>query len=165
LLIIEGLFVNYRLFVPEDFNSLYAIEELCFKAPFRFGRRMMRKLVSRLNAATWIAEDAGQMAGFAIVEWTRDKTAIRAYIQTIEVVPEQRGCGVGRDLLARLEASAQAAEAGLIWLHADATNAGALRLYEAHGYECHGRQENYYPFGRAALVYVKRFDPASKFDK
>jgi len=46
----------------------------------------------------------------------------------------------------------------LIWLHVDVTNAGAIRLYEVHGYRCEGREENYYPRGRAALIYVKRLD-------
>jgi len=152
--------VIYRLYVPEDFKALYAIEEICFEPAFRFGRHMMRKLVSRFNSATWIAEDAGQMAGFAIVEWSREETVITAYIQTIEVTPIRRKQGTARELLAHLEASAMAGGATLIWLHVDATNSGAIRLYEAGGYQCQGRQENYYPGGRAALIYVKRFGPS-----
>jgi len=152
--------VIYRLYVPADFEALYAIEELCFEPAFRFGRRMMRRLVSRLNSATWIAEDAAQMAGFAIVEWNREKAVIAAYIQTIEVAPIRRNQGTARELLAHLEASAVAAGAALIWLHVDATNSGAIRLYEAGGYQCQGRQENYYPGGRAALIYVKRLGPS-----
>jgi ribosomal-protein-alanine N-acetyltransferase len=67
-----------------------------------------------------------------------------------------RGRGVGGALLGSIEDSARAAGAGLIWLHVEATNAAAIRLYEAQGYACDGRQENYYPQGRAALIYVKR---------
>jgi ribosomal protein S18 acetylase RimI-like enzyme len=69
-----------------------------------------------------------------------------------------RGRGVGRELLGRIESSARRAGAGLIWLHVEETNAAALRLYEAQGYRCEGRQENYYPQGRAALIYLKRLD-------
>lgn len=146
----------YRLYKPEDFDPLYALEERCFEPPSRFGRRYMRLLVSRANAATWIAEENGRLWGFAIVEWAEERRGVTAYIQTIEVAPEARGRGVGGALLGSIEDSARAAGAGLIWLHVEAANSGAIRLYEARGYACDGRQENYYPHGRAALIYVKR---------
>ncbi len=146
----------YRLYKPEDFDALYALEELCFEPPSRFGRRYMRLLVSRANATAWIAEEDGRLWGFAIVECAEERRGVTAYIQTIEVAPEARGCGVGGALLGRIEGSARAAAAGLIWLHVEAANTGAIRLYEARGYACDGRQENYYPHGRAALIYVKR---------
>ncbi len=148
----------YRPYTPQDFDRLYALEEACFEPPFRFDRRYMRQLVSRSDAATWIAEEAGQMAGFAIIEWAVGRSGIRAYIQTIEVAPEARGRGIGRELLSRIEGSARAAGARLIWLHVEAENAGAIRLYEGHGYRCESRKENYYPLGRAALIYAKRLD-------
>jgi ribosomal protein S18 acetylase RimI-like enzyme len=152
--------VLYRPYTPQDFDWLYALEELCFEPPERFGRRYMRNLVSRANVATWIAEDAGQMTGFAIVEWNQDPDDRIAYIQTIEVAPESRGRGVGHELLNCIEGSACHAGACLIWMHVEAANAGAIRLYEANGYRCEGREENYYPRGRAALIYGKRLDSA-----
>jgi ribosomal protein S18 acetylase RimI-like enzyme len=148
--------VLYRLYKPEDFPALYALEELCIQPPSRFGRRYMRLLVGRANAAAWIAEEDGRLRGFAIVEWAEDRRGVTAYLQTIEVAPEMRGRGVGGALLGRIEGSARAAGAGLIWLHVEAANAAAIRLYEAQGYACDGRQENYYPHGHAALIYVKR---------
>jgi len=147
--------VVYRLYNPGEFASLYAIEEICFQQPFRFGRRYMRNLVESAGTATWIAEEDGRMAGFAIAEWAEGRSGVAAYIQTIEVLPEARGRGVGAELLVRLEGSARAAGAGLIWLHVDAENAGAIRLYEARGFHPEGRAENYYPKGRAALIYSK----------
>jgi ribosomal protein S18 acetylase RimI-like enzyme len=150
--------VLYRPYIPQDFERLYALEELCFEPPFRFSRRMMRRLVSRANAATWMAEEDGRMAGFAIVEWNREPDEMTAYIQTIEVVPERRGCGVGDELLGRIESSARLAGARRIWLHVEVSNAGAIRLYEAHGSRCEGREENYYPRGRSALIYGKRME-------
>jgi ribosomal protein S18 acetylase RimI-like enzyme len=162
----------YRLYTPEDFAALYAIEELCFEPLFRFDRLTMRQLASRSHAATWLAEENGELKGFAIVEWTERrlrlcgggpslpecKSRVTAYIQTIEVAPEARGRGVGRELLGHIENSALAAGAVWIRLHVDAENAGAIRLYEAQGYRCQGRREDYYPLGRAALIYVKWLD-------
>jgi ribosomal-protein-alanine N-acetyltransferase len=148
--------VLYRSYKLEDFDRLYALEELCFEPLFRFSRRTMRLLVSRSNSATWIAEDAENMAGFAIVEWTEGRSGLTAYIQTIEVAPEARSRGVGSELLSRIENASFAAGAAVIWLHVEAANTGAIRLYEAHGYHCEGREENYYPLDRAALIYKKR---------
>jgi ribosomal-protein-alanine N-acetyltransferase len=98
--------------------------------------------------------------GFAIVEWAEGRSGVQAYIQTIEVAPEARGKGVGSELLGRIEGSAHGADARLIWLHVEATNNGAIRLYESHGYRCEGRKEHYYPHGHTALIYMKRMDSA-----
>jgi ribosomal-protein-alanine N-acetyltransferase len=147
--------VLYRIYTPEDFAELYAIEAACFEPPFRFGRGYMRQLVGLSNVATWIAAEDGKMAGFAIVEWTVDAGEIIAYIQTIEVIPDRRGYGIGGELLRRIEGSARAAGAQVIWLHVDAENTSALRIYQAHGFHREGMEENYYPLGRAALIYAK----------
>lgn len=145
----------YRLYTAEDFAQLYAIEEVCFQPPFRFGRGYMRRLVNSFDAATWIAEEDGRMAGFAIVEWMSQKCRLTAYIQTLEVAPERRGRGIGRELLRRMEDSARDAGATAIELHVDETNSDAIRLYEAHGYICEGRSEDYYARGRAGLMFAK----------
>lgn len=150
-----------RRYVPDDFARLYAIEETCFAPLFRFGRRYMRQLLQSANAATWIAEIESRMVGFCIVEWTLDEGQMLAYIQTIEVAPEARRQGVGRKLLGQAEASARQAGAVVLWLHVDAENKEAIRMYEAHGYGYEGREENYYPQGRAALLYAKRLEGAS----
>lgn len=147
--------MHYRLYRPEDFTALYAIEESCFAPPLRFHRSYMRQLVASPQAATWIAEEDGRMAGFAIVEWNEEPDGTAAYIQTIEVDPEQRRRGIGRELLRRAEDSARQAGAHLIWLHVHEDNAEAQRLYQAHGYRRAGREEHYYARGQAALVAVK----------
>ncbi|MGD0832370.1 MAG: N-acetyltransferase [Terracidiphilus sp.] len=162
----------YRPFTLDDFDQLYAIEESCFEPPFRFDRDYMRQLVSRKNAATWIAEENGHLLGFAIVHWSKrsrrfaaesspspdNKNELAAYIETIEVLQQARSQGAGSQLLCRIEDAARLAGAALIWLHVEAANTAAIRLYEAQGYFCEGRRENYYPMGRAALIYVKRLN-------
>jgi ribosomal-protein-alanine N-acetyltransferase len=147
--------VLYRLYKPEDFAALYAIEEVCFQPPHRFSRAYMRQLILQTDAATWVAELDGRMRGFGIVEWSRDGLETIAYIQTLEVLEKQRGQGIGGELLRRMEGSARGAGAATIWLHVDAENAGAIRVYERHGFEMSGREENYYGRGRPGLVYAK----------
>jgi len=150
--------VNYRPYTAGDFDQLYALEMLCFEPPFRFSRRTMRASVQHTSSATWIAEENGRMAGFAIAEWAERRGESRAYIQTIEVAPEARRRGVGRDLLDRIEGSSREAGAGSIWLHVEVENGSAIRLYEAQGYRCQGRKENFYPFAKAALIYMKSIE-------
>ena len=77
------------------------------------------------------------------------------YLQTLEVSPDWRGQGVGGELLRRVEGSARAVGAEGIWLHVDAENAGAIRMYERRGYGLRGREEDYYAVGGVALIYAK----------
>ena len=147
--------MRYRAYEPGDFAQLYLIEETCFEPPFRFSNAMMRALTGDAHSKTWIAEEDGSMAGFAIVDLQLRGKSPAAYIQTIEVMPEVRGRGVGGRLLDRIEQSARDAGAPAIWLHVDTQNAAAIRLYESRGYEQRRRTENYYPRSRAAYVYGK----------
>jgi len=150
----------YRLFNPSDFPQLYGIEEICFQPPFRFSRALMRRLTESARTATWIAEKAGQMAGFAIVDLKTNPDPAAAYIQTLEVTPERRGLGIGSELLCRIESSAREAGAQTIWLHVDTENSTGIRLYEAHGYTRQGREEHYYARHRPAFVYRKTLTSA-----
>ena len=145
----------YHLFERGDFDELYAVEEVCFQPPERFTRRYMRDLIASPDTATWIAEDKNRMAGFGIIEWTQQISGLIAYIATIEVLPESRGHGIGAELMRRLENSARDVRATAIWLHVDAGNAPAIRLYERLGYSSVGRADHYYARNRPATIYTK----------
>ena len=153
--------MKYRIYKPEDFEAVYGIEEVCFQPPMTFGRRYMRWLVQAQNAATWVAEDDGALAGFAIVEWTQAIHEVSAYIQTIEVLPEMRAQGVGRELLKHMEGSALAAGASAIWLHVDVENWAAIRLYESYDFVRASNEENYYAPGRGAYIYRKHLQDST----
>lgn len=152
--------MHYRLFEPDDFDDLYAIEEICFQPPQRFSRRYMRELTNSSDAVTWIAEEQGSIKGFAILEWTLQISGVIAYIATIEVLPSFRSRGTGAQLLRRLEGSANAERAIGIWLHVDAENAPAIRLYEHLGYQNTGRADHYYARNRPAAIYAKSLIPS-----
>jgi ribosomal-protein-alanine N-acetyltransferase len=115
----------------------------------------MQQIVGSRDSTTWIAEEDGVMAGFAVVGCSEEADGIIAYIQTIEVTPAFRRRGIGAELLRRSGDSARAAGAVLIWLHVDAENDAAIRLYHAQGYLRQGRKEHYYARGQAAEIYVK----------
>jgi len=164
--------MNYRLYQPADFAALYAVEEACFAAPFRFSRELMRKLIANPNSASWIAEDnfAGtntekgknkELAGFAIVDWATVPKGTVAYIQTIEVHPGLRRQGIAGELLRLSEVSALVVGATAIWLHVDVENTAAMRLYEGRGYARKGREEHFYARNRAAFIYAKSLAAAA----
>jgi ribosomal protein S18 acetylase RimI-like enzyme len=147
--------MDYRLYREDDFTDLYAIELACFEPPIRFSRPTMRTLIADPASATWIAEEAGQMAGFAIIYWAKAPEQPLAYIQTLEVAPEHRHRGIATELLRRVEESARVAGAHVVWLHVAETNAPAIRLYEMNGYSLQGREDGYYAKGIPALLYAK----------
>ena len=95
------------------------------------------------------------MAGFAILQWAQQNAGVVAYIPTIEVLPELRKQGIGAELLEHLEESAISQRAIAIWLHVDAANASAIRLYENCGYRSSGRVDHYYARNRPAAIYMK----------
>jgi [ribosomal protein S18]-alanine N-acetyltransferase len=147
--------MKFRLYRDNDFNALYDIELACFEPPFRFSRAMMRKLIADPASATLIAEEDEKMAGFGIIYWSHPPEQPLAYIQTLEVAPTHRNRGVARELLRRMEQSATAAGAHVIWLHVAESNAPAIRLYESHGFSQQGREPNFYAKGIPALLLAK----------
>ena len=147
--------MQYRLYHPADFEQLYAIEEACFDSVLRFDRTYMKQLTERASSVTWTAEEDSRLTGFVIVEWTRMLRGIMAYIQTIEVDPSFRRRGIARELLRLSEGSARQAHATYVWLHVDETNADAIALYRASGYERHGHHPRYYQNGHGAEIYAK----------
>ena len=117
--------MNYRPYTPADFDELYGIEEICFQPPLRFPRRYLRRLLENADSTAWIAEEDGKIAGFAVADCgRRDGAGQFAYIETIEVLPDMRGRGIGNELLRRIEESAREKGAGAIWLHVESQNAG-----------------------------------------
>lgn len=152
--------MEYRSYQPEDFPALYRLEERCFSPRERFSRTLMRRLVATPSAATWMAfcetesqSEEKDLAGFAIVEWSRGEAA---YLHTLEVAPEHRRAGVGRALLRCCIGSACAAEVSLFWLHVAEENLAARALYRSLGFVEQEREEHYYGRGRHALVCLCR---------
>jgi ribosomal protein S18 acetylase RimI-like enzyme len=78
--------------------------------------------------AAWYRLFSASEPGFGHVDERTPELAIA-------VVPSKRGHGVGDALLSRLLEAAAAAGYASISLCVDAENAGAVRLYEKHGFE------------------------------
>lgn len=100
-----------------------------------------------------LADRAGALVGYAMVAvspvedtWLHDtwRTGpLVAEIETMAVTADARGQGIGARLLERIDAELDDAGIRDVVVGAFATNAGAIRLYERHGF-------------RAAWTYLTR---------
>lgn len=80
----------------------------------------------------------------------------------IAVAPDHQGHGVGRALLARVEAEVQARSGRMLLIETSDTPpyTKAHRLYEACGYRCEAVIEGFYALGDGLRIYVKRLQQA-----
>ncbi len=90
------------------------------------------------DAAAFIAEEAGQPAGFALAYLTEEELhtySRKAYIRNIYVREAYRKQGVGSHLLSRVLAWAGEKRAEVVEADAYATNAEGLAFWEKEGFE------------------------------
>lgn len=91
----------------------------------------------------FVAEEEGEVVGFVCVwgavpqEEVDEVPGPFAFVSDLVVLPEHRGRGIGRRLLARAERHARQRGAALLKLAVLAENTAARRLYEELGYAEH----------------------------
>ena len=148
-----GAGIVLRGYRPGDWKAMYALDVVCFEAPFRFSQREMRRLAEGHGAAVVLADAATVLAGFCIAQLEGDW----AYVVTLDVAPAWRRQGVAAQLMTEVETQVQTAGVHGIALHVYNGNAGAIRFYERMGYGRVGLAENFYGRGLDALVYQKKW--------
>lgn len=147
-----------RGYRPSDLKAIFALDQVCFAAPFRFSLRAMRHFAESRNALTVIAESEGtaEIAGFCIAHVERSGEGRVAYIVTLDVAPEQRRSGLAHAMMAEVEQQAVAAGCGAVELHVSVENEGAIAFYESEGHLRAGVIRAFYGAGRNAFVYRKQ---------
>jgi ribosomal-protein-alanine N-acetyltransferase len=102
-------------------------------------------------------EPGGELIGYAGLA----AAGGQADVQTIAVVPERRGAGIGAALLTELLDEAARRGGVEVFLEVRADNDGARRLYERFGFERVGVRKRYYqPSGVDAIV-MRRLQSAT----
>lgn len=96
------------------------------------------------------AEEEGVFAGFASMEFDRQKKA--ACLMTLAVRPEFRNRGIGVALLTTCE---EAFPGRNYYLNVDIANEPAILLYERAGYRQTGIEPGYYINGHDAIIMEK----------
>jgi len=144
---------EFRPYEERDLEAMYALDFACFDRPFRFRIEDIRTFAGERDAVTVLAEEAGQLVGFFIVE----RTGTAAYLVTLDVSPRLRRQGLGRELLTRAERAFP--DVARLVLHVYTGNETAIQFYEANGYLRTGEARTFYGQGRDAWIYTKELKP------
>lgn len=99
-----------------------------------------------------VAERTGRAVGFAVAF----EKAGAWFLETVAVLPEEQGGGIGRRLVAAVEADAIARGFDRLVLYTNAAMAGPLRLYPRLGYRRTGEVEE---DGFSRVYFEKPLDP------
>lgn len=158
-----------RDFRPEDFETLWAIDQNCFVADIAYSRRELAAYMRRRRAFTIVAEsrrdqnqggaDPVATASFIVAE---SNHRYAGHIITIDVLHEHRRSGLGSSLLAAAEERLRAAGCRNIQLEAAVNNLSAVAFYKRHGYDIVRTIPRYYPGGLNAFVLQKDLKPIQK---
>lgn len=142
---------HLRFAARTDLAALAEIERRAFPEPW--SRAVLEGELSSPYGFVLVAAPAEDRApvGYAAFRTAADE----AELLRLAVVPEERGRGIGRELVERgLERLSWEGIASC-FLEVREGNAHARLLYEHTGFTCTGRRRGYYRDGADALVYVR----------
>jgi len=145
-----------RDFRPEDFETLWRIDQDCFPPGIAYSRQELKIYVRRRGSFTIIAEEtgSGKLAGFLVAYG-----GLTGHIITIDVIAEARRSGVGTQLLRAAEERLRAGGSKAVGLETAVDNSAALTFYKRHGYHVVRTWPRYYSNGVDALVLTKTLGP------
>lgn len=130
--------IRFREMTAADAEDVAAIEAASFPIPW--SRQAFWEEASNEQACYLLAIVDGEIIGYAGAWLVLDE----AQLMNIAVAPRWRGRGVGRGLLTELVARMKARGAVRMTLEVRPSNAPALALYGALGFEDYGRRPGYY---------------------
>ena len=141
-----------RDFKPEDFETLWRMDQECFPPGISYSKRELNVFLRRRGSLTLVAADAhkGKIAGFIVVH-----AGATAHVITIDVDREARRMGVGSLLLRAAEERLRAEGANAVGLETAVDNITAVSFYKRHGYSVIRTWPRYYSNGVDALVMKK----------
>lgn len=108
--------------------------------PWSWTEDRVRRAIRHPETAVIVARHGRRLAGFAIMRFAD----VHAHLNLLAVAPAYRNRGVGRELVAWLEACARMAGIFDVRLELRAGNDGARAFYEAIGYSETGNVRAYY---------------------
>jgi [ribosomal protein S18]-alanine N-acetyltransferase len=130
--------VRWRPMAEADLAYVAALENEIHAAPWSLGN--FRDALAAGYGAT-VAERDGRILAFGVMTLGPGE----AQLLNLSVVPDARRRGLGAALLERFMEDARRAGAEQMFLEVRASNAPAILLYEAAGFENVGRRHAYYP--------------------
>lgn len=121
-----------------DLAAVHAVEQAAYAFPWTYGN-----FVDSLNSgyAAQCAMLTNQLIGYTLCMPVVDEV----HLLNITISPAYQGRGLGRWLLALVQADARRARAASLWLEVRPSNGVAIALYESAGFVLVGQRPNYYP--------------------
>jgi ribosomal-protein-alanine N-acetyltransferase len=145
-----------RDFKPEDFDTLWRMDQECFPSGIAYSRPELKSYVRHRDSFTLVAhEDAPEAKDAKIAGFIVAHSAVTGHIITIDVLPAARRSGVGSMLLQAAEDRLRAAGSKAVGLETAVDNISALSFYKRHGYSVIRTWPRYYSNGVDALVLKK----------
>lgn len=135
-----------------DAPAMAALHAACFHRGWSDGE--FESLLSERAVIAHRAILRGKLVGFILSRLAGDE----AEILSVAVAARQRGCGLGRDMLAMHMRRLAGAGCRTLFLEVDETNAPARRLYKSAGFREVGRRDSYYKTasGATAALVLRR---------
>jgi ribosomal protein S18 acetylase RimI-like enzyme len=101
-------------------------------------RAHYRELLEAGRGHLLLAEEDGRAIGYAMVSETGGQTTLQtgarmAELESLSVLPDARGAGIGRTLMAAVHELVRQLGAGEVMLYVMDGNDSALRFYERYG--------------------------------
>jgi ribosomal protein S18 acetylase RimI-like enzyme len=163
--------IKLRTHVPEDFETLYRIDRVCYEPEIAYSRRELRDYLQFPGAECVVAEaiesgshrsyqtlsegpvcqETAQIAGFCIA--AHQETW--GYIITMDVLEAYRRRGVGTALLTEEERRLAVWGVREVGLETATDNESAIAFWQKHGYRTRAVRKGYYPGGRDAYRMTK----------
>ncbi len=132
---------------PEDMESVYKLEEACFKDPYP--SYFLDQLAEASPLSFLVATIKGNVVGYAVVDRWPDHN----HLVSIAVHPEARRQRIGRRLLVALRAGLEVERP--LRLEVRRSNAAAIGFYLSNGFRRIGEVEAYYADGEDAILMEK----------
>lgn len=120
-----------------------------------------RNILSDVSKETYVAYEKDRLAGFIVLNL---QGAFRGYIQTVCVMPEWRGQGVGSALIKFAEARIFR-DFPNVFMCVSSFNPNAQKLYLRLGYEIIGELKDYIIAGHSEILLRKTIGPTTEFQR
>lgn len=140
-----------RDYKPEDFESLWRMDQECFPPGIAYSKQELRAFIRNRGSFTLVATNEREEVQGFIVAHCRGS----GHVITIDVGPDTRRSGVGSLLLRSAEDRMRAAGCVAVGLETAVDNATALAFYKRHGYGVIRTWPRFYSNGVDALVLKK----------
>ena len=121
-----------------DLDAVLAIETRAY--PFPWTRTIFQDCL-RAGYSAWLLEQDGCILGYGLLSVAADE----GHVLNLCTRPELQNRGLGRRMLQALIRQARTQGAQRLFLEVRPSNAGAIALYHATGFNEIGRRPRYYP--------------------